>query len=111
MLNKEFDYTNTANSSNKVNLYYFYTEWCPYCKKANPVWDDFCKEIDSKYNNTSYQFNYFKIDCEKNQKIAEKYKVEGYPTIKMEYNKTIYDYNAKPDKNNLLEFVKTVTKE
>ena len=43
--------------------------------------------------------------------MAEKYKVEGYPTIKMEYNKTIYDYNAKPDKNNLLEFVKTVTKE
>jgi|TARA_Y100000389_G_scaffold201989_1_gene246120 thiol-disulfide isomerase/thioredoxin len=111
ILNKEFDYTNTTNSSNKVNLYYFYTEWCPYCKKANPVWDDFCKEIDSKYNNTSYQFNYFKIDCEKNQKMAEKYKVEGYPTIKMEYNKTIYDYNAKPDKNNLLEFVKTVIKE
>ena len=111
ILNKEFNYTNTTNSSNKVNLYYFYTEWCPYCKKANPVWDDFCKEIDSKYNNTSYQFNYFKIDCEKNQKMAEKYKVEGYPTIKMEYNKTIYDYNAKPDKNNLLEFVKTVIKE
>ena len=111
ILNKEFDYTNTTNSPNKINLYYFYTEWCPYCKKANPVWDDFCKEIDSKYNNTSYQFNYFKIDCEKNQKMAEKYKVEGYPTIKMEYNKTIYDYNAKPDKNNLLEFVKTVIKE
>lgn len=111
ILNKEFDYTNTTNSSNKVNLYYFYTEWCPYCKKANPVWDDFCKEIDSKYNNSSYQFNYFKIDCEKNQKMADKYKVEGYPTIKMVYNKTIYDYNAKPDKNNLLEFVKTVTNE
>jgi|TARA_B110000858_G_scaffold181743_2_gene220472 thiol-disulfide isomerase/thioredoxin len=111
ILNKEFDHTNTSNSSNKVNLYYFYTEWCPYCKKADPVWDAFCKKIDSKYNNTSYQFNYFKIDCEKNQNMAEKYKVEGYPTIKMEYNKTIYDYNAKPDKNNLLEFVKTVTKE
>tara|TARA_X000000368_G_C22685610_1_gene560232 strand:- start:81 stop:569 length:489 start_codon:yes stop_codon:yes gene_type:complete len=108
ILNKEFDYTNTSNSSNKVDLYYFYTEWCPYCKKANPVWDEFCKEIDSKYNNSSYQFNYFKIDCDKNQKIADKYKVEGYPTIKMVYNKTIYDYNAKPDKNNLLEFVESV---
>jgi thiol-disulfide isomerase/thioredoxin len=114
ILNKEFDYnntTNTTNSSNKVNLYYFYTEWCPYCKKANPIWDDFCKEIDSKYNNSSFQFNYFKIDCDKNQKMADKYKVEGYPTIKMVYNEKIYDYNAKPDKNNLLEFVKTVTKE
>jgi hypothetical protein len=43
--------------------------------------------------------------------MADKYKVQGYPTIKMVYNEKIYDYNAKPDINNLLEFVKTVTRE
>tara|TARA_B100001778_G_scaffold139716_1_gene114827 strand:- start:1220 stop:1708 length:489 start_codon:yes stop_codon:yes gene_type:complete len=108
ILNKEFDYTSSANYSNKVNLYYFYTEWCPYCKKANPEWEDFCRELDNIYNNSSYQFNYFKIDCDKNQKMADKYNVEGYPTIKMVYNKKIYDYNAKPDKTNLLKFVESV---
>ena len=28
-----------------ATLYYFYTNWCPYCKKARPVINEFKSEI------------------------------------------------------------------
>ena len=35
-----------------ATLYYFYTNWCPYCKKARPVIDEFKSEIENKtFNN------------------------------------------------------------
>jgi hypothetical protein len=38
----------------------------------------------------------------------EKYKVEGYPTIKLLANDKVYDFDAKPSKQNLTQFVTTV---
>ena len=39
-LNHEF--VNKENNNNTKNvIIYFYTEWCPYCKKSKPQWNDF----------------------------------------------------------------------
>ena len=37
--------------------------------------------------------------------IAEKYNVDGYPTVKLIYKGTVYDYEAKPDRDNLIKFL------
>ena len=40
--------------------------------------------------------------------MMEKYKVEGFPTIKLLANDKVYDFDAKPTKQNLTQFVNTV---
>ncbi len=101
--NKEFV---EKDAGQEAELYYFYTEWCPHCKKATPIW----KELQSKYenapiNNTKIYFR--SIDCDKNEKVADEFKVEGYPTIKLVKNGQIIEYDAKPDMNTLEEFLHT----
>ena len=45
------------------------------------------------------------MDCEKSSGLANRYKVEGYPTIKLVYNDDIYNYDAKPNESNLIDFL------
>ena len=46
MANKEFLPGPRPGEIPTVELYYFYTKWCPYCKKARIVWDKFKKKFD-----------------------------------------------------------------
>jgi penicillin-binding protein-related factor A (putative recombinase) len=42
--------------------------------------------------------------------MATKYKIQGYPTIKLIYKGKVYDYDAKPTKENLIQFLETTVK-
>jgi thiol-disulfide isomerase/thioredoxin len=92
--------------SEEVNVYYFYTNWCPHCKTASPIWQRLVDEYTGKQIN-GYNINFIKIDCENtsNAVIVSKYNVEGYPTIKLDKGGVIYDYNAKPDFDTLVQFL------
>ena len=101
--NKEF----TQDDNNNIIVYFFYTTWCPYCKKARIEWDKFKKEIEK--NNLLEQtlnITFKEIDCDKDPGLAKKLNVEGYPTIKMEKDHKIFNYDAKPDASHLMEFFK-----
>jgi len=105
VLNKE--YIKQDESSNDVIILLFFTEWCPYCKSAMPEWDkftDYVKQVNS-INNFTITLN--TVDCDKDEYLADKYKIEGYPTIKLIYKGRVYDYDAKPDNKRLIEFLKT----
>jgi thioredoxin 1 len=93
-------------SSNVVDLYYFYTTWCPHCKKSMPVWQDFKSEIG---DNTihGYRINFLEVDCDKDKATADKFNVQGYPTIKLVKGNSIVDYDAKISKDTLMEFLTT----
>lgn len=93
-------------SEKKIKIIYFYTEWCPYCKKSKPEWNSFKELIDLQTFSDRIEFN--EVDCDKEPEIANKYKIEGYPTIKLIYNGEIYDYDAKPESKMLLEFVESI---
>lgn len=91
---------------NEVELYYFYTNWCPYCKKAKPEWEKLKEEYENK--NVNGNIVYFReIDCEKDEKTPDQFKVEGYPTIKLVANGKIIEYDAKPNYETLVEFLNT----
>ena len=89
-----------------VLLYYFYTDWCPYCKKALPEWLAFKKYVNNteKYD-SSYNITFLEIDCENDTRTASRFNVESYPTILMFYYDEIYYYDAKPDQGNLVRFL------
>jgi len=105
-LNREF-VSRDKNSSNDVVILFFYTEWCPYCKQALPEIKKFEEYIAIQNKKNDYKIMVTKIDCDKNSTLADKYKVEGYPTIKLIYKKEIYNYDAKPDKVSLIKFLET----
>lgn len=110
--NREFipeDQDSSSNNQEQVaTLYYFYTNWCPYCKKARPVIDDLKSELENKtFNNNRVIIQ--EVDCETDSSTAEKFKIEGYPTIKLvSEDGTVYDYDAKPNVDTLLQFLNEV---
>ena len=103
VLNKE--YINNDKNNKDVLIIFFYTEWCPYCKQALPEIDKFEEYINGLNEENDYIITLSKIDCDKNTTMADKYKVEGYPTIKLIYKGNVYNYDAKPKSENLKQFL------
>ena len=106
-LNKEFVNKNIDNSED-ILVMYFYTEWCPYCKKAKPEWNKFESYVDNKNKNIDYTINLVSVNCDESKSIADKYEVDGYPTVKLIYKNKVYDFDAKVTKDNLVEFLDSI---
>jgi len=102
--NNEFNQGNPGLES--VDMYFFYTEWCPHCKTAKPVWFDFKKEMEGK-KVKGIKINFFEVDCDKDTETSDKFNVKGFPTIKMMKGNQLIEYDAKPSKDTLHEFVRT----
>lgn len=83
---------------------YFYTSWCPYCKKARVEWDKFKNEWNHR-SVDGYELFFQEIDCDINDAMATKYKIEQYPTIKMIKDDMIIDFDAKPTVESLTLFL------
>ena len=64
-----------TNTNKVADLYFFYTDWCPHCKRAKPEWDKL-KAAVSQGRVNGYKINFYEVDCEKNKDLADKFKVE-----------------------------------
>ena len=103
--NQEFITSSTGKKD--VVIYFFFTEWCPYCKQALPEIKKLEEYIVTQNAKNDYKTILSKIDCDKNSTLADKYKVEGYPSIKLVYKNDVYNYDAKPDKASLIKYIET----
>jgi thiol-disulfide isomerase/thioredoxin len=90
-----------------AELYLFKTDWCPHCKKAIPLFESLEHEYINKLVN-GYRILFNVVDCEQEPKMADKFKIEGYPTIKLIKDDQIIEYDAKPDRENLIQFLNSV---
>lgn len=108
--NKEFiqDNGSDGGSSESATLYFFYTTWCPHCKVARPEWKSLQTVTQGVVKGVNIVFK--DIDCDQDADTANKFDVTGYPTIKLVHNNKIYDYDAKPNKDTLLQFLNSVLK-
>jgi len=104
-----FYFKKDKGGSKNAEILFFYTDWCPHCTSAKPEWNSF-KDSTTTVNGYNITFN--EINCTKetpkSESMMEKYKVEGFPTIKLLANGKVYDFDAKPTKQNLTQFVNTV---
>jgi thiol-disulfide isomerase/thioredoxin len=106
-INKNYVTNNEFNNSGAVesaDIYFFHTTWCPHCKTAMPIWNSFKEDMEGKKVN-GVTLNFFEVDCEKDPATAEQFNVKGYPTIKLKKGNQIIEYDAKPSKDTLTEFV------
>jgi thiol-disulfide isomerase/thioredoxin len=106
-------FTNSYDSSNsdkQAELMLFYVDWCPHCKTAKPVWE----ELKTEYKNKSingYNVLFTEINCTTEtpeiEKLIAKFSIEGYPTIKLLKDGQVIEYDAKPTKDTLTQFLNT----
>ena len=88
--NKEY----IKDETKEVSLYYFYTTWCPYSKSGMEVMKKF-QEEHKTYKN--YNINYYYVDAEEQEDLANDYNVENYPSLFLVKgdDKIYFDANVK----------------
>jgi len=95
-----------------ASVYFFSVDWCPFSKKAKPVWEAVKKNYDGKkVNGVTLAF----VDVDGDKQDAEvaafekehNVKIDGFPTIYLVKGDTIVEYDAKPEEGTLTEFLNT----
>ena len=106
--NREKDPSGTGKTA---EVLFFYADWCPHCKTAKPIWNDVKSEYENKTIN-GYRVVFTEINCSEesgeSEQMMNKYNVEGYPTIKLLKDGQVIEYDAKPNKDTLEQFLNTV---
>ena len=89
----------------EANLYFFYTDWCGWSKKAMPHWEALEEKLSdsSRFGKTIVKL--VRVNAEQDQKTAMLYDVEAYPTILLETPSKLLPYKGIPTTNGLLEFL------
>ena len=98
-------------STKNAELLFFFADWCPHCKTAKPIWNDLKAQYENKTIN-GYKVIFTEVNCSEEtaevDKMMNQYNVEGYPTIKLLKDGQVIEYDAKPSKDTLNQFLNTV---
>lgn len=79
----------------------FYADWCGPCKILDPI----LKQVKDELGET---VKIVKIDVDKNQRIATKYKVRGIPTMLLfKKRKQVWRQSGVFQKNDIVKVVKS----
>ena len=118
-LNVTKDIPNTGSTDN-IQILFFTVDWCPHCKKALTPWNNFTANHHNKQIKNAH-VSCIKYDMtEKNpedsdykeyqiaKSMGEKYKVDGFPTIKMLKGDQVIDFDAKISSYSLEKFVENM---
>lgn len=106
------EHNEQKNNPDKIaNLMLFYVDWCPHCKTAKPEWNELKEEYDGK-NINGYIVVFEEYNCTDEsaevEELVNKYKIDGYPTIKLIKDNQVIEYDAKPTKATMEQFLTTV---
>jgi thiol-disulfide isomerase/thioredoxin len=100
-----------SDDSKNAELLFFYADWCPHCKTAKPIWNDLKSEYQNKMIN-GYRVVFTEVNCSEEtaevDKMMNQYNIEGYPTLKLIKDGQVIEYDAKPSKDTLTQFLNTV---
>merc|ERR1711990_472563 len=58
----------------------FYAPWCGHCQRLEPEWNEAAARLKEK---TGGKVKIAKVDCTQNQGLAQRFGVQGFPTIKI----------------------------
>ena len=102
------------NNFKRPTIICFSAPWCGACQSFKPIWEEFSNNnttglIDIKFiDNLGIDAEFFNYDGE-NIKLAEKYKIEYFPTIRIFHHNNFKEYNGELNKDELGKFVKEFT--
>ena len=89
-----------------ATLYFFYTNWCGYSKKAMPEWEKLEAKLKESPVFGTTRVKAVRINADADRATTTLYGVEGYPTIKLETSSLLTDFNGKRTVDGLLTFLR-----
>jgi thiol-disulfide isomerase/thioredoxin len=97
---KHDDYNNIHGGGEILVLKLFYVDWCGHCKAFKPLWGELKEQ-----NIPNIKFE--EINCDTNQEIAIKEKIEGFPTIRLynSNNKLLKELDKERTINNIVSLI------
>jgi len=113
---KSSDYRNVANANRRnpeIEIYMFWADWCPHCKKAKSDWVAFQQQYNGQIVN-GYEIKCTDVDCSSDQNaqvqiLLSQYKVNSYPTIVGIKDSQQVGFDAKITKSSLDQFIESLT--
>lgn len=81
----------------------FYAPWCGHCKKLAPEYSKAAVALEKE--------NLFlaQVDATAQKKLAEKYQIQGYPTLKLFSNGAVIEYNGGRTEKDIITWMKKKT--
>ena len=96
-----------------AELYFFFANWCPHCKTAKPEMEKVKNNFHQRTIN-GYTIKVKYVDCsndsQESKMLLSKYNVQGYPTVIMNVDDEVVEYDNKVTFSNIESFIGDVLK-
>ena len=79
----------TSITNNTNTIYYFYSDWCPYCNEFSNEW----KQYKNKIAQNNININIIEVNNCQNSELCAKYNIEGFPTLIFQLENDFIKYN------------------
>lgn len=89
---------------NQATFKFFYVAWCPYSEDAVPKVESLRDLVkDYTYGGKTVQVEL--INCDTDKKQCQLYKIESYPTYKLETSSKLFEYLGPPTVDVYRQFI------
>ena len=88
-----------------ANLYFFYTDWCGFSKKAMPEWEALEQRLAESPVIGGTRVTPVRVNGDRERALTTLYQIEGFPTIKLETSSGLVDYSGKRTAGDILAFL------
>jgi thiol-disulfide isomerase/thioredoxin len=82
----------------QARFMFFYTTWCPWCRKAQDPWAKFKQQLkNTPVTYGGYTILFEDVNAESDKGKAALYSIKAYPTFKVETLTKVYEMKGTPD--------------
>lgn len=85
---------------NRIKVILFKAEWCGHCVNFKPTW-----EVIIKNKDLIKKFKFITYDADKEKHMFETYKVDAFPTIKIQDGDQVREYDGDRSEGELTNFL------